>query len=220
MSETTGNGITIREAVEQHAMELARRVWPSAPADDLSSPEDAPWFAIETEPQQETLAAGHLIGRRFDAYLPAEAIYAKRGRSMQWRTMPMFRGYLFLRVAVERLTLSVARIQSLPGVKAFVRMAGGDGHLDLAAIDPEDMLRIRLREAHSFERKRVALSRRHQPYGGGLEPGDKVRITEGPFESFTGEVQDIRDGDSATILVEIFGRATPVTVTPYALVAA
>lgn len=203
--------VTVREAMELHAMDLARRIWPPSPPDKGWAADGAPWFALQAEPQQETLAAAHLIGRRFDVYLPAVAVYAKRGRAMQWRTEPMFRGYLFLRMTLGRLAESVARVQTLPGVRGFVRMAGGDSTSALAAIRPDDMLRIRHDEAESFGHKR------HGQYDGHLAPGAAVRVVDGPFAGFPGEVENIRDGDHVRVLVQIFGRATPVTVAAWAL---
>lgn len=43
--------------------------------------------------------------------------------------------------------------------------------------------------------------------------GDKVRITDGPFDQFSGEVEEINTEKSRLrVSVEIFGRATPVDV--------
>ena len=50
---------------------------------------------------------------------------------------------------------------------------------------------------------------------GGLDykKGDLVKITEGSFESFEGEIErvDTRRG-MVTVVLEVFGRATPVEV--------
>ncbi len=44
-----------------------------------------------------------------------------------------------------------------------------------------------------------------------LEPGDRVKIKEGPFENFDGAVQEIFPAKGQVqVIVTIFGRATPV----------
>jgi transcriptional antiterminator NusG len=44
-----------------------------------------------------------------------------------------------------------------------------------------------------------------------FEPGDEVRVIDGPFTNFTGTVEDVKpDKGKIRVLVSIFGRATPV----------
>ncbi len=44
-----------------------------------------------------------------------------------------------------------------------------------------------------------------------LNPGDNVRVSEGPLESFVGIVQDIsEDKQKVRVMVSMFGRETPV----------
>ncbi|HTQ39085.1 MAG TPA: KOW motif-containing protein [Pirellulales bacterium] len=46
-----------------------------------------------------------------------------------------------------------------------------------------------------------------------FKPGDSITVTSGTFEGFTGIVEGSKDGD-VTIIITIFGRPTPIVVTP------
>ena len=44
-----------------------------------------------------------------------------------------------------------------------------------------------------------------------FQKSEQVRITEGPFATFTGEIDDVNDDkEEVTVMVTIFGRSTPV----------
>lgn len=213
--------MTVRAAMETHAMDLARQVWIEDGRGAPVSRSDDPWFALEAHPQQETLAAAHLLGRGFAPYLPAVTIYAQRGRAWQWRTMPMFRGYLFLRISLAGLETSLDRVRAIPGVRGFVHLSGDDlaGRVALAMIGEADMRRMRKREADSFARKRAAMNQEHQPYDGDLKVGEAVRVTDPRMPAGTvGTIDSIESVDRMKLTIPgILGRATPVTLPTWAV---
>jgi transcriptional antiterminator NusG len=44
-----------------------------------------------------------------------------------------------------------------------------------------------------------------------FRPGDRVKITEGTFENFEGDVDTIDEANGrVTVMINIFGRSTPV----------
>jgi len=192
--------ITIGEWLKQNPEALRQ---PDPLPAEPPSWEPSRWFALTVEPLREAYAAGHLIGRRIACYLPAVAVWCRRGRAMQWRTEPMFRGYVFIRVGQASAADEVGRARHLPGVTGVVPAADTDEAL--AAIRETDIARMRTEEALSFRRKREAM-----PYEGRLNPGDPVTIAEGAFADFGGHIAELIDAERAKVLVVIFGRATPV----------
>lgn len=177
----------------------------------IAAPPDAPWFSLQIEPQRESLAMAHLIGRSFEAYMPAAAIYGRRGRAMQWRTQPMFPGYGFLHIAPDALARALPRLRNMPGVLGLVggvgaRVAVGD--LARLTIAGDDIAGMHKAERESFERKRAALASHHQPYDGPLAVGDMARLREGPFEGAEGPIIEILDADRLMLLVLVLGRPT------------
>ena len=46
-----------------------------------------------------------------------------------------------------------------------------------------------------------------------FKPGDKVKVTEGPFENFEGTVDEINtQKGTVRVIVAIFGRPTPIEI--------
>jgi transcription termination/antitermination protein NusG len=46
-----------------------------------------------------------------------------------------------------------------------------------------------------------------------FEKGEKVKVIDGPFSSFVGEVDEVKSGNSKLrVLISVFGRATPVEI--------
>jgi len=90
---------------------------------------------------------------------------------------------------------SWAVVRFTPGVTGFVGMGNQP-----TPLRPEEVQAIFKRMESKAPRIRVT-----------FKPGQKVRITEGPFADFVGIVDEI-DPDKAKIrvLVSFFGRETPV----------
>ena len=50
--------------------------------------------------------------------------------------------------------------------------------------------------------------------GGAKDAGDLVRISDGPFQNFTGRIEDVNlERGFLKVSVTIFGRSTPVELT-------
>jgi len=86
-------------------------------------------------------------------------------------------------------------VRNTPGVTGFV----GSGNKPIPLRDDEANKIIKRMEA---EAPKIKVN---------FKVGQKVRIVEGPFEDFSGEVDDIDlDRARVRVLVNFFGRETPV----------
>jgi hypothetical protein len=82
-----------------------------------------------------------------------------------------------------------------------------DGSLMFSAL----ALRFRPSASSTGEARPDRAERAPVRWQGQIETGDRVRITEGTFENFEGQVDNIDPtGRRVTVLITIFGRVTPV----------
>lgn len=104
------------------------------------------WHVVETHPNRERTAAGHLIARRFGVFLPEkEETVVRRGRKFD-QTSLIFRGYIF--VFVWDIVEHIDRINSIPGVSRLVYVETMGGRRLPATLTDEQIDQIRAVENH------------------------------------------------------------------------
>ena len=130
--------------------------------------------------------------RIFDVVVPTEEELQIRGgqrRQVQRKLLP---GYVLVNMILDDDTWYVVR--NTPGVTGFV---GAD--------KPHPLPRQEV--AAILKQTRVAEPRVRV----GFEVGDMVRVMEGPFQDFTGGVDEINiDKGKVRVMISMFGRDTPV----------
>ena len=111
----------------------------------------------------------------------------------------VFPGYLYVRMDLDDDSWYVVR--NTPGVTGFV--GNGAQPTPLSRKEVEDVLGVAARTSRAPEKKvRPRLE---------YEEGEQVRVITGPFADFNGAISDIDvDRSKLTVLVNIFGRETPV----------
>ena len=88
-------------------------------------------------------------------------------------------------------------VKSTPRVTGFVGTAN-----DPTPLSPDEVNQIVFRVAEGKEKPKFKVK---------FEKNESVRITEGPFATFTGNVDEINeDKETLKVMVTIFGRSTPV----------
>lgn len=106
-----------------------------------------------------------------------------------------FPGYILVQMELNDLTWHTVR--DTPKITGFV---GNDLHPQpLSDADAEKIIH-RIEEGELRPKPKVM-----------FEEGDKVRVTDGPFANFQGEVDEVYpDKGRVKVMVSIFGRSTPV----------
>lgn len=117
-----------------------------------------------------------------------------RKRTVEKRHMP---GYVLVKMRMTDEAYHL--VKNTPKVTGFLGAEGGKKPLPVPEAEVKRMLGT---ADATTERVRPKMS---------LEIGEKVKVTEGPFASFEGAVEDIdEDTGRLKVTVSIFGRSTPV----------
>jgi transcription antitermination factor NusG len=154
---------------------------------------DWPWFGVHVRARYEKIAATILRGKGYEEYLP---VYVSRRRwSDRQRNLelPLFPGYLFCRLNPEnRLPVLVT-----PGVIQIV----GAGKVPIP-VDPAEILAIQ---------KVVSSGAAVLPWPR-LEPGDKVRVEEGPLRDTVGVLLKYKNSHRLIVGVTLLQRSVAVEI--------
>ena len=166
------------------------------------------WFVVHTYAGYENKVKQNLAsrvksmnveGRIFEVVIPMEDVIEFKGGRKVVAQRKLFPGYLYIRMDLDDDSWYVVR--NTPGVTGFV--GNGARPTPLSRREVESVLGSGEPEVPGVEKKvRPRLE---------FEVGEQVRVTTGPFADFNGAISDIDVGRSKlTVLVNIFGRETPV----------
>jgi transcription antitermination factor NusG len=193
------------------------------------------WFCLVTAPQGEYRTADALSDAGVATYVPTDTRWTRRrkGRDMLRVQVqaPVFRGYLFCRIASpcdwEPVYARDAFGRSRAGVIGVIGAHGAPVAMPLRSRELRDGQWVRCgiadfadeeREGWFNEDLRPALiaGRDAKP-----EPlvlaGEKVRIVDGAFAGYEGIAENDNDRSAARIAVSLFGQQTIMTVSLQAL---
>jgi transcription termination/antitermination protein NusG len=136
------------------------------------------------------------IQNRFEEIIvPIEAITEiKKGKKVT-SEKKIFPGYIFIKMLLDDATWNM--VKNIPSVGGFL---GGSGKP--VPIPEKEVNRVLKQVEEGSVAKEVELS---------FEVGEVVKIIEGPFETFTGVVDELDFAKKRLkVSVSIFGRPTPV----------
>ncbi len=128
--------------------------------------------------------------------VPTEEVVEIRGGRKRTTERKFFPGYVLVQMELNDETWHL--VKSVPKVLGFI---GGTAERP-APITEKEAQRILSRVEESVEKPKPKVL---------FEPGESVRVTEGPFADFNGVVEEVNyEKSRLRVAVLIFGRSTPV----------
>ncbi len=154
------------------------------------------WFAVLCKARAETIARTHLERQQFNCLLPMVRQQRRTIRGLQQQVEPLFPRYLFIEADADGRTL--APVRSTRGVSGLVRFG------ERAARVPGSVI-ARLRERMQQD-DIVTLS---VPT---LQPGQSVRVTQGPFAGIQAIFDSPSGAERVRLLMAVLGARVSVVV--------
>lgn len=153
----------------------------------------------------ERIARAEMQDRFGEVLVPTEEVVEMRAGQKRKSERKFFPGYVLVQIEthLEEGTPRIDNeswhlIKETPKVMGFI---GGTADKPLPIKDSEaDAIIARVQEGVEKPRPKIL-----------FEPGELVRVTEGPFNDFNGSVEEVNyEKSRLRVAVMIFGRSTPV----------
>lgn len=152
------------------------------------------------------LAAGELDSNIItDVKVPEEEVVEIKDGKRKTRKSLILPGYIMMELDLPEIGWKdlCGRVRHIQGVTGFV---GTNPSERPRPISSEEAKNILLKAGEIKGEKSVKIKQNYAI-------GDQVKITDGPFATFSGSVEEIdADKGKLRVMVQIFGRATPVEV--------
>ena len=142
-----------------------------------------------------------------DVKVPSEEVVGVRDGKKRTQTRKFLPGYILIEMDLpneeQQWKLVCSKIKRIQGVTGFVGTPANRKPNPLSG----DEARSILQKSGEMKGERPARTRQS------FAPGEQVKIIDGPFESFTGTIEEVnQEKNRLKVMVGIFGRNTPVEV--------
>jgi transcriptional antiterminator NusG len=164
------------------------------------------WYILKVQSNREASIRDGLARRvqvagldRFfgEIIVPTEDVADFKGGKKKIVKRKMYPGYIVVHMAINDDTWFLVR--ETPGIGDFTGAAGKPTPMLTHEVD-------RILKAMKPEKEGGEVVKTAIPF----KPGDRVRIKDGTFENFEGEVEGIDEANGrVTVMINIFGRSTP-----------
>lgn len=137
-----------------------------------------------------------LVDKIGEVVVPSEEVVEMRAGQKRKSVRKFFPGYVLVNMMMDDATWHM--IRAIPRVLGFI---GGTAETPTAISDKEAQAILRRVEDGVTKPRPKIL----------FEPGEMVRVKEGPFVDFNGAVEEVNyEKNRLRVAVVIFGRSTPV----------
>lgn len=159
------------------------------------------WHLVLCKPNRNRIACRHLARMGVAPFMPLEAVERRARGKARVELRPVFAGYVFIDAGARpdcwrriRATPGVAQLVGLHGVHggAPARVPGMVVAGLMARCDADGVLRPDTDFA----------------------PGERVRITSGPFADFVARIEHVDATRRVHLLLDLLGTKTPVSLDP------
>jgi transcriptional antiterminator RfaH len=158
------------------------------------------WYLVYSKPRQEQCSLENLERQGFECFLPLISVEKLRRKLIVVVQEPLFPRYLFIRLDASQEGRSWNPIRSTTGVSRLVTFGQVPAKVD-------DQLVETIRSSVSG----VGVRQRH------FEPGEVVRINDGPFAGLEA-VYQMPDGEARVmVLIDILSKKVSLSVEPPSL---
>jgi transcription termination/antitermination protein NusG len=170
----------------------------------VNQPAEKRWFVVRTYSGHENKVKAYLeneitqagLSDRISAVVvPSEKVFEVKDGKKRSKTRTFFPGYILIEAILDKETTHL--VLNTPSVLSFVGPKNTPVPLQAAE--------VRRLIGRIEERKDVEII--EVPF----KVGDPVKVTDGPFNNFSGFVQEVNEEKmKLKVMVSIFGRKTPV----------
>ena len=170
------------------------------------------WYVVHTYSGYENKVQKHinklvedgsLADYVFNVKVPAEEVVEVRDGKRRVSSKKFLPGYIMIEMDLPENNWKqiCSSIRQIPGVTGFVGVNRNQRPQAISAEEAREVLQ------RSGEIKSEKVLKPKQTF----TEGETVRITDGPFDSFTGTIEEINlEKGKLRVMVGIFGRSTPV----------
>ena len=184
---------------------------PESVAEDQAGDDDMPskeWYILKVQTNREDTIREALLRRikvagmeRFfgDIIVPVEKVTEFKGGRKKVLRRKLYPGYIVVQMSLTEDAWFLVR--ETPGIGDFTGAIGRP-----TPMLPHEVSRILAKAAEEKAQEAPRLKI-------GCNVGDRVKINDGPFATFEGEVSSIDEANGrVTVVISIFGRSTPVVL--------
>jgi transcriptional antiterminator NusG len=165
------------------------------------------WFILKVQSNREDSIRETLLRRISmqgmdslfgEVIVPKEQVTDFKGGKKRVVSRKLYPGYILVQMVLNDETWFLVR--ETGGIGDFTGSAGRP-----SPMLPQDVAKLlHKEEEETTESPRLKIS---------FKKGDRVKINEGTFENFEGEVEQIDESNGrVTVMLSIFGRSTPVDI--------